>query len=869
MSCPYLGLVPLSQEDQPFFAGRQKEIKMVISSLYGSSLTILFGESGVGKTSLIRAGILPELEHPEHRVAAILFREWQLPDFDISLRKAALNSLLRALNRLIEQGETSAKPLDEDTFLEKFLQGLNLSDSDLNLKTAEDLYKLPLDRFIKACCEAFYGRLFFVFDQFEEYIFYHPLKEKGEFFDAELARAINDRSVPASFLISLREDGLGKLNRLRERIPDLLGNVIKLEHLDKDGAVEAMNKPLSVFNEKEGFEVTLAPELVDAILEQADADRLEMEEPFHAEANEKEDKKADRDSQSDIGPRYKAMALQAVLLRLWNANVEPALSRPIENGKKICVSTDALTQLVEGKPKGESDVRFVLRTYFDQQLQSLEHEIQRDAVEILPLMIRAGGQKKARSVPPLVAESGIPQERVLTTLEKLSETPANIIRKVMGARGVLYELQHDTMAFALQDWCIRQRQAIGDERLKKDFEKRRNRAVLYTLIGTAVALIIIAVTIWSLIEQTRENAARAQAQAENLRAELNTALDSEGAGGTYNPSLGLIIGIDTVALFRESADPYPVPEQALLGLRLGTLQVGQNPADAAKNRDTSWAQIPAMVSPDQKYLLAIEPNNEIKIFTYNKPIKNALSYELPGKPPFEIGCSDYAQGLDRIGVRSSDGLVELWDFSGPTPRLLRESSGDLARDLGFSLQIGPGLWKKLSDPIDYESIVRTWILDGLSVLTRQYGEREPRLMLPPDAHLMSERYSEAVDAAKSGDAGRVRALSVLSDEFKQMHFEIEQRRIATVLAWSLVHRALLEKGEKNPEVCFKAAKMLAPEYEKAFDAQKEIARGNALAAKGDKEEAKAAYKNAKALDPSLPIDPESAINERSSPTPGS
>ena len=306
MLCPYKGLLPFSKEDQEFFAGRGKEIDRVISSLYATSLTILYGESGVGKTSLIVAGVIPELEKNEHRVAAILFREWQPPDFQLNLRKKILKSLLETINRLRSQSDSSSIPLEFDAFVEAFRQGLNLKTpvrEGLNLKTTDDLYALPLDDFIKECCAAFYGRLFFVFDQFEEYIYYQPLKNKGDHFDAELARAINDRNVPAGFLISLREDGLGKLDRLRGRIPDLLGNLIKLEHLDKAGAKEAIEEPLRVFNQSDGIKVELAPELVSMLLKQADADRIELDEPGEGSAQEI--------LLSDGGVRYKALALQA------------------------------------------------------------------------------------------------------------------------------------------------------------------------------------------------------------------------------------------------------------------------------------------------------------------------------------------------------------------------------------------------------------------------------------------------------------------------------------------------------------------------------------------------------------------------------
>src|SRR5439155_23801280 len=187
--------------------------------------------SGVGKTSLIRAGVLPELEQPDHTVAAIVFRDWQKSDFERQLRVEILESLLASLNRI----QSLNKTLEE---LEAaFCKGLQLESIDA-------LYQLPLQRLIRECCAVLDGRLFFIFDQFEEYIYYHPLALDGTPFDAAFANAVNDKQLSASFLLSLREDGLGKLDRLRPRIPDLLGNVIKIELLDKEGAEKAIEIPL-------------------------------------------------------------------------------------------------------------------------------------------------------------------------------------------------------------------------------------------------------------------------------------------------------------------------------------------------------------------------------------------------------------------------------------------------------------------------------------------------------------------------------------------------------------------------------------------------------------------------------------------------
>src|SRR5689334_24937468 len=58
---PYRGLEPFDESDAPFFFGRERETRLIIASLFASPLTLLYGASGVGKSSVLRAGVLPGL----------------------------------------------------------------------------------------------------------------------------------------------------------------------------------------------------------------------------------------------------------------------------------------------------------------------------------------------------------------------------------------------------------------------------------------------------------------------------------------------------------------------------------------------------------------------------------------------------------------------------------------------------------------------------------------------------------------------------------------------------------------------------------------------------------------------------------------
>src|SRR5262249_30082873 len=58
---PWLGLRSFSEADQSFFFGRSAELNDLYERVLDKPLAILFGQSGLGKTSLLQAGLVPRL----------------------------------------------------------------------------------------------------------------------------------------------------------------------------------------------------------------------------------------------------------------------------------------------------------------------------------------------------------------------------------------------------------------------------------------------------------------------------------------------------------------------------------------------------------------------------------------------------------------------------------------------------------------------------------------------------------------------------------------------------------------------------------------------------------------------------------------
>src|SRR5579872_2834989 len=58
---PWLGLASFTEETRAYFFGRDEEVAELSRRVQRKLLTVLFGQSGLGKTSILRAGLAPRL----------------------------------------------------------------------------------------------------------------------------------------------------------------------------------------------------------------------------------------------------------------------------------------------------------------------------------------------------------------------------------------------------------------------------------------------------------------------------------------------------------------------------------------------------------------------------------------------------------------------------------------------------------------------------------------------------------------------------------------------------------------------------------------------------------------------------------------
>ena len=75
---PYKGLNAFedSELDALLFFGREREREIVVANLIASRLTVLYGPSGVGKSSLLRAAVARSLRELPEEPLVVVFSRW-------------------------------------------------------------------------------------------------------------------------------------------------------------------------------------------------------------------------------------------------------------------------------------------------------------------------------------------------------------------------------------------------------------------------------------------------------------------------------------------------------------------------------------------------------------------------------------------------------------------------------------------------------------------------------------------------------------------------------------------------------------------------------------------------------------------------
>src|SRR5262249_13336224 len=123
------------------------------------------------------------------------------------------------------------------------------------------------------------GPVLLILDQFEEYFLYHSADAVGERFVEELSSVLRRRDLLVNVLISIREDAIARLDRFDGLVPGLMDNLLRIEHLDRDAAREAIEDPLLQWNRLDKLssgDVTIEPDLVREVLDEVESGKVRV-----------------------------------------------------------------------------------------------------------------------------------------------------------------------------------------------------------------------------------------------------------------------------------------------------------------------------------------------------------------------------------------------------------------------------------------------------------------------------------------------------------------------------------------------------------------------------------------------------------------
>lgn len=231
---PWPGLLPYREEHAAFFHGRQDEADELFRRVGSKSFTLLFGQSGLGKTSLLNACLYPRL-----RQAGFLPIDLRL-DFQ-SAEPLAAQTTRQIAAVLARELPHLPLPAQEETLWIWFHR------ADVHFARPDGTAALPV----------------LVFDQFEEFFTLgadtESRRERSEIYLAELAGLVENRlpegldpSVTRGLLlarqdyrvlVSMREDYVAYVESLAGQMRSVGENRMRLLQMDGVQALAAVNLP--------------------------------------------------------------------------------------------------------------------------------------------------------------------------------------------------------------------------------------------------------------------------------------------------------------------------------------------------------------------------------------------------------------------------------------------------------------------------------------------------------------------------------------------------------------------------------------------------------------------------------------------------
>jgi len=279
---PWIGLASFTESDREFFAGRGEEIDELLRLVRRDILTLLYGVSGLGKTSLLQAGLFPALRAEDCLPVPIRldYLEGAAP-----LTAQVLGAIIAAADAARVE---APKPRPDETLWEYLHRGGNhfwsphndLVTPFLAFDQFEELF--TLGRETPECV----ARTTAFISELADLVENRPPAVLRD--DPSGAKEFSFKPAPLKVLLVMREDYLAELDRIRSHFRALGQNRQRLLPMGERQArqVIALGAPLLATSvedrilkfvaggDDDDAEITIAPALLSLVLRELNERRL-------------------------------------------------------------------------------------------------------------------------------------------------------------------------------------------------------------------------------------------------------------------------------------------------------------------------------------------------------------------------------------------------------------------------------------------------------------------------------------------------------------------------------------------------------------------------------------------------------------------
>lgn len=651
---PWLGLRSYTSENQSYFYGRDGEVRELYRRVCLDPMTILFGRSGLGKTSLLGAGLLPRLKVEGREAVLARLRFDDAPPLVQQVREALGQAL-----------------------------GVKLE--------ARSLWELAHHEATRGRIELI--RPVLIFDQFEEIFTLAQRRDGRERREevaalmAELAGITESRPPPGvdlhssedplapgpyvsgesalRIVLALREDFLHELERWKKSLPSVMRNRMELTELDGINALQVVLGP-GCKAESPVVNATVAHDIVCYVAKRepgTDLNDIEAVPPLLsllcAELNEARIRSQQPQISADQVRHHSEDILQQFYLRSF-AGMPASVRDVVEN---LLVDAEGRHREASSRNTvlGRMDAAGVTRA-----AEFLDRLIER---RLLTSELRDGVQRIELThdlLVPLAAQSREEGRLLAEQRQRAEEEAARAEHELVRARAAELKAVQARRA-QLVTW-----------------------AIVVAMAGLLAFAILSAYQAW--VNATMESVARSKAQVAEAKADTLLAQAAQRAFGRAQEQLLAGNGQGWNAYLAESLGYGVLPGAALAG----TMALQQAPGSALLARLPHAGSVQdAVFSPDGRRVLTAGLDGAARVWdvesgeavmTFSQEYKLTLVRFSPDGNVAATAGSDQLvrlwnvqQGVATGSALSHDGRINAVEFSPDGSRLITASDDGTAQ----------------------------------------------------------------------------------------------------------------------------------------------------------------------------------------------